>query len=759
MGQNILWFRDINKDDTKLVGTKGTNLGELTNAGLNVPPGFVITTNAYFDFLKSTDLAGKIKGLLKKIDPNDSKKLHEISAKIQKLIIDKPVPKSLTQEINKSYKELYLNGSSNIFVAVRSSIVDEEVQTANFSGQSKTFLNIVGSDEVVNAVKECWASLFCARAIYYRALNKIDQLKVGMAVPIQKMVQAEKSGIIFTSDPISSNPNKIIIEAGLGLGEAIVSGLVTPDMYVVSKGDYQILEKIVNRQQWKIVRNRVGNKHVAIPAESQNNQTLTDSEVVSLAKIAEKIETHYGMPQDIEWAIEGRELYFLQSGLVAINEKQTDVNFWTSDNKLGQLKCLPDGKPILANSQQPTVNGFDSNSSNKPEAVSGQPEAIVKGIPASLGFVSGRVRVLHKILEIEEVEKGDILVAEKMTLDFLPAIKKAGAIILDTDSVNSFIAYSAQDLGIPCIVSCGSASHSLKDNQIVTVDGVNGLVYKGNVKQKDIPVNNCKEKRKLGDWFCNLDAPKTSIKVYVDLDNPRAAARLAGSNCDGVGILPIKLADGATDMNKITNDIQSVCQVFAPRPVICKTADFKISEFRNLDLFKKELEAINKIRNNFGLKNLWLAIPFVRTIDEMKKIMMMIEASRLEQSRDFKVWMTIQTPSNMILIEQFCALGIDGVMIDTDILAQLIMGVDYSNKRMASFAQELDESVKQSLEKIIDTCQSNNVSVSVSGKLVENNMEMIEYLVGKNILSVTVPSQAVLPVRRLISSIEKKILN
>lgn len=722
MGQNILWFRDINKDDTKLVGIKGANLGELTNAGLNVPPGFVVTTNAYFDFLKSTDLSGKIKGLLKKIDPNDSKKLHEISAKIQKLIIDKPVPKSLAQEINKSYKELYLNGSSNIFVAVRSSIVDEDVLTANFSGQSKTFLNVVGSDDVVNSVKECWASLFCARSIYYRALNKIDQLKIGMAVPIQKMVQAEKSGVIFTSDPISNNPNKIIIEAGLGLGEAIVSGLVTPDMYVVNKGGFEILEKIVNRQQWKIVRNRVGNKHIAIPAESQNNQTLTDSEIVSLAKIADKIESHYGEPQDIEWAIEGRELYFLQSGVV---DKE-------------------DLSVVLDNCEKST-------------AINTKVDIIVKGKSASLGLVSGKIRILHKLLEIEEIEKGDILVAEKMSIDFLPAIKKAGAIVLDTDSVNSFVANSAQDLGIPCIVSCGSASHHLKDNQIVTVDGTNGLVYKGNVKQKDISVNPCKEKRKLGDWFCNLDAPKTSTKIFVDLDNSRAAARLAGSACDGVGILPIKLADGVTDMNKITNDIQSVCQVFAPRPVICKTADFKINEFRNLDLFKKELEAINKIRNNFGLKNLWLSIPFVRSIDEMKKIMMMIEVSKLEQSRDFKVWMTIQTPSNMILIEQFCALGIDGVMIDTDMLAQLILGVDYSNRRMNSFAQDLDESMKQSLEKIIDTCHANHVSVSVCGKLVENNMDMIEYLVGKNILAVTVQTQSVLPVRRLISSIERKI--
>lgn len=726
MGQNILWFRDIDKTDAKLVGIKGSNLGELTNAGLNVPPGFIITTTAYFEFLKSTDLSGKIKGLLKKINPNDSKKLHEISAKIQKLIIDKPVPKSLSQEINKAYKELYLNGSSNIFVAVRSSIVDEDLPTADFTGQSKTFLNVVGSDEVIKSVKECWASLFSARAIYYRALHKIDQMKVSMAVPIQKMVQADKSGVMFTTDPISNNQNKIIIEAGLGLGEAIVSGLVTPDMYVINKDGYEILEKIVNRQQWKIVRNRVGNKHVSIPSESQNNQTLTDSEIVSLAKIGEKIEAHFGEPQDIEWAIEGRELYFLQSGLVSYNNREK------TDNK-------------------------PENISNSSQVVNCQLEVIVKGVSVSLGLASGRVRVLHKVSEIEEVEKGDILVAEKMTLDFMPAIQKAGAIVLDTGSANSFVAASAQELGIPCIINCGSASHNLKDNQIVTVDGANGAIYKGNIKQKDISVGTSKSGRGLGDWFCNLNAPRTSTKVFVDLDSSRAAARLAGTNCDGVGVLPIKLADGSADTEKIINEIESVCQAFAPRPVICKTADFKINEFRNLELFKKELEAIKRVRNTFGLNNLWLSIPFVRSVEEMKKIMMMIESSKLEQSRDFKVWMTIQTPSNVILIEQFCALGIDGVMVDTDILAQLTLGVDYSNKRMASFSEDLDESIKQSLDKIIDACHANNVSISVSGKLVENNMDMIEYLVGKNILAVTVSTQQVLPVRRLISSIEKKI--
>ncbi|MEI6039868.1 MAG: phosphoenolpyruvate synthase [Candidatus Berkelbacteria bacterium] len=759
--KNILWFRDVDKDDVDIVGGKGANLGELTKAGLPVPPGFIVTAKAYFDFIKQTELDKQIKNLLKKLDPENSKKLHEVALKIQKLILSKPVPAALGKEITKAYQELYLKGSGNIFVAVRSSATAEDLPTASFAGQQKTFLNIAGSTEVVRAVRKCWASLYEPRAIYYRMVNKFDHMKVGIAVPVQKMIQSEKSGIMFTIDPITNDPNRLVIEAGLGLGEAIVSGSITPDRYVVSKDKLEILEKKINKQAWKIVRAGQGNEHVTLKKLEQEAQKITDEEILAIAKIGQEIDAHYGVPQDTEWAIEGKNLYFVQS------------------------------RPVTTVKSQKA----ESNSTSQDKA-----EILLKGIAASLGIASGKVKILHKPSDISKIEKGDILVAEMTTPDFVSAMKKAVAIVTDTGGQTSHAAIVSRELGIPCVVGTGTATHVLKENQIVSVDGAKGLVYKGKVVRHEISTLHDQAISGPNSGSFNIEVPVTATKVYVNLGEPSEAQRVAQLPCDGVGLMRaefmvaqigehpralVKAGKSEVYIQKLTDGLRETCAAFLPRPVIYRATDFKTNEYRNLkggaefepeegnpmigyrgasryikepDLFKLELEAIKRTREKYDLKNLWIMIPFVRTVEEMKSVMAMIDESGLRQSHDFKIWMMAEVPSNVILMERFCALGIDGVSIGSNDLTQLTLGIDRDSSIIAEDFDERDDAVKLSIAHIIKTCRCHHVTVSICGQAATTYPEIAELMVKEGATSVSVSPDSVISTRRLIASIEKKIL-
>lgn len=767
---NILWFKEVSKEDTAVVGGKGANLGELTNAGLPVPPGFIVTAKAYFDFIKAAGLNQTIKQNLSGLDPEASKKLQAVAAKLQKAILAKPMPSALKSAISQAYRELYLGGSSNIFVAVRSSATAEDLPTASFAGQQATFLNVVGADEVVAAVKKCWASLFEARAIYYRQANKFDHLKVGIAVPVQKMVQSEKSGIMFTVEPVSNDPSKLVIEAGWGLGEAIVSGSVTPDRYVVAKDNFKILEKTVNQQDWKIAKVGEENKHVSVPKAEQTAQKLTDEEIVEVAKMGKEIEEHYGQPQDTEWAIERDKIYFVQSRPVTTINKQT------------------------ANSKQQTA---EKENSNQPSAASGQPEAILKGIAASLGLAFGPVRILHKPTEIDRVLKGDVLVTEMTTPDYVPAMKRAAAIVTDTGGQTSHAAIVSRELGIPCVVGTGTATHILKENQVISVDGAHGAVYKGKIGRTEASV--AAAGPKLAGGYTE-EVPVTATKVYVNLGEPSAAERVAQLPCDGVGLLRaefmiaeigehpralVKAGKSEIYVEKLTEGMRTICAAFAPRPVVYRATDFKTNEYKNLkggkefepaennpmigyrgasryikepDLFKLELEAIKRVRNKFDLKNLWMMIPFVRTVSEMEKVIAIIKEAGLEQSNDFKLWMMAEVPSNVILMQRFCDLGIDGVSIGSNDLTQLTLGIDRDNAQMAEEFDERDDAVRISLAHIIKICRRNHITVSICGQAATTYPEIAELMVKEGATSVSVSPDSVVATRRLVASVEKKIL-
>jgi len=763
---NILWFRDVSKEDIAVAGGKGANLGELTRAGLPVPPGFIITSTAYFDFLKNTGLNKKIKKIISGLDVDDSKRLNAIALELQKEILSKPLPSSLAKEIIAAYQKLYTTSSSAIFVAVRSSATAEDLPTASFAGQQKTFLNVSGSDGVIKAVRQAWASLFEPRAIYYRKINNFDDLKVGIAVPVQKMIQSEKSGIMFTIEPVSSDMEKTVIEGGWGLGEAIVSGSVTPDRYVVRKKDLEILERNIEPQAWKIIKVGKENKHITCTKKEREEQKLTDEEIKKLAEFGVKIEEHYDAPQDTEWAIEGGNIYFVQSRPV------TTIKKTTTDN------------------QQPTTN--EARQEGESSAGDGKLEVILKGIAASLGIASGPVKIIHSPSEIDKVLEGEVLVTEKTSPDFVPAMKKAAAIITETGGQTSHAAIVSRELGIPCVVGTGTATHVLKTGQVVSVDGAKGFVYKGKITRTEAPAAHDDH-----GGFAE-EVPITATKVYVNLGEPSVAEKVAQLPADGVGLMRaefmiaeigehpralVKAGKSEEYVKKIVDGLTDVCKAFSPRPVVYRATDFKTNEYRNLkggeafepqennpmigyrgayrylkepDLFKLELEAIKSVRGMY--ENLWLMIPFVRTIAEFRKVKELIDESGLRRGPDFKLWMMVEIPSNVILINEFCQEGIDGVSIGSNDLTQLTLGIDRDNEVLAEEFDERDESVRISIAHVIKTCRRHHISVSICGQAATTYPEIAELMVKEGATSVSVSPDSVVATRKLIASVEKKIM-
>jgi len=763
----VLWFKDVGKDDTATVGGKGANLGELTRGGFPVPNGFIVTVDGYNYFLEKTGIGPAIAQALRGINPEDSKKLNSLSNVIKRHILSAKMPAEIALEVEKNYREL-----GDVEVAVRSSATAEDGADDSFAGQQATFLNTKGPAEVVAALQKCYASLFEARAIYYRAINKYDQMKVGLAVPVQIMVQSEKSGIMFTVDPVTGDTNKIIIEAGFGLGEAIVSGSVTPDRYIVDKTTEAIVAKEVNSQPWQIIRAAGGgDKHVAVPMADRKDQKITDAQVIELAKLGKKIEEHYNSPQDTEFAIAGNKIYMVQSRPITTLDKSK------------------------VESRKSQVQG-DAGSIEKNQA-----EVILHGAAASLGSAVGPVKIIHSREQNDLIQEGDILVTEMTTPDFVPAMKRAKGIITDTGGRTCHAAIVSRELGIPCVVGTGTATAKLKTGQVVTVDGAKGVVYKGAVKLSAADPRRIETKsQSVGGLALTEEIPITGTKVYLNLAEPEKAAEFAALPVDGVGLLRaefmmagigehpramIESGRGEEFTTKLAQGIGTIAGAFAPRPVIYRTTDFKTNEYRGLkggdkyegeednpmigmrgalryitnpDVFNLELEALKIVRNKMDLVNLHLMIPFVRTVSEMQKVKELVEAAGLYRGPDFKLWMMVEVPSNVILLEKFISVGIDGVSLGTNDLTQLTLGCDRDNQNLAKSFDERDEAISLSVEYVIKTCRQHNVTVSVCGQAPSIYPEFTELMVRNGATSVSVTPDVAIQTRKIIASVEKRLM-
>ncbi|MFC1909789.1 phosphoenolpyruvate synthase [Chloroflexota bacterium] len=745
-GQRIVWLNKVDKNDIGFVGGKGANLGEMTKAGVPVPQGFVVTANAYFEFMKGSGLTQKIRSILEPLNVQNSKQLMEVSARVRELILKTPMPEILIKQIQEAYDKM-----SNAPVAVRSSATAEDLPEASFAGQQSTFLNIQGRDNVVSAVHQCWASLFEARAVFYREEQGFEHFKVGIAVPVQKMVQSEASGVLFTLEPVTSDTSKIAIEAVYGLGETIVSGDVTPDLYIVDKKSMTITRKEIGAQQWKLIRAnkaeiKKGNLNIKIPLtpEEQKQQKINDGDIIQLAKLGKYLEDYYKFPQDVEWAKEGNNIYIVQT------------------------------RPVT------TVRAGQSEPREKIDA-----PVLFSGAPASPGIASGPVKIAPDASHLDKIMKGDVLVTEMTTPDFVPAMKRASAIITDRGGRTAHAAIVSRELGIPCVVGSGKATQILKDGQVVTVDGTEGKIYDGKIVMKTVKAATPRNKI------------KTKTKVYINLAQPELADSLSSRDVDGVGLLRaefiiaqigehprymISQNRGHEFVDKLAVGLSTITAAFNPRPVVYRTSDFKTNEYRELkggqeyeeveenpmlgyrgvsryttdtDEFKLELEAIKKVRQTY--KNLWVMLPFVRTVEGLTTAKTILEQEGLVRSDDFKLWMMVEVPSNIILIEKFLAVGIDGISIGSNDLTQLILGVDRDNERLASIFDERNEAVMVALKRAVTTAKKMGVTASICGQAPSVFPEITQNLVKWGITSVSVSPDMIDTTRDIIAEAEKML--
>ena len=744
--QIIVSFEEVGKGDIALVGGKGANLGEMLRHGIPVPPGFVVTAPAYSHFLEEARLKAPIQGLLEKLDPSDTKALQETSARIKELIAEAPMPAEIAEAIEHAYRNL--GGGS---VAVRSSATAEDLPEASFAGQQRTFLNVRGEKEVVKAVQGCWASLFEPRAIFYRTQHRFDHLDIAIAVPVQRMVQSHVSGVMFTVEPVTSDSSKIVIEAVFGLGEAIVSGEVTPDLYVVDKGDFQIVEKKIGRQEWQLIRNPLrwgakgeANIKVTLLPQEQTLQKLPDQEVLKLAQLGKQIEDIYKFPQDIEWAREGREFFIVQTRPVTTMRAREEA--------------LPEIDLPL----------------------------ILTGGKGSPGIASGPVKIVPDARLIANVAKGDVLVAKVTNPDFVPAMKRAVAIVTDEGGRTSHAAIVSRELGIPCVVGTSKATHVLKDGTIITVDGSQGKVHLGQAVVSPAPTPRMVRR-----------ALHTKTRLYVNLAEPERAEEIAARDVEGVGLLRAEfiiaqiglhpryvLARGRQEefISRLAEGLTTFARAFHPRPVVYRTTDFKTNEYRNLeggaeyereeenpmlgyrgcsryvrekDAFQLETDAIKRVREKYN--NLWVMVPFVRTVEELARTRELLEAGGLKASADFKLWMMTEVPSNIFLLDKFIDVGIDGISISSNDLTQLILGIDRDNTVLAQDFDERNEAVMLALEQAIKTCVRRGITSSICGQAPSVYPELTEKLVEWGITSVSVSPDMIDQTREIIADVEARL--
>jgi pyruvate,water dikinase len=750
----IAFFKDIDKHDIPSVGGKGANLGEMWEAGFPVPNGFAVTVSAYDLFISRNEVFTKINDILKVVDVNQPDQLQSASKRIEKIIEECEIPEEVEYEVSKAYKKL--GGVLNrALVAVRSSATAEDLPGMSFAGQQATFLNVKGEKSLLLAVKDCWASLFTARAIFYRAQNHISNEKVKIAVIVQKMVQSEVSGVMFTINPVTNEKDRIIVEAVWGLGEMMVQGSVVPDHYVVQKDTFAILSKEISDQSIQLIRKKEKTLETSVPKFLREKQKLTDGQITTLAKIGAKLQEHYYFPQDIEWA------------------KDVDDNVFIVQTR--PVTTIGTRKPT-----DKEVNPSEFSVTQAP---------ILTGAPASPGIGTGPAKILKSPKEISKVKQGDVLVAPMTSPDYVPAMKKASAIITNEGGATSHAAIVSRELGIPCVVGTRDATKLLKDETVVTVDGARGQVFLGG-SVKHNKQNAAPEER--------IIKTKTATRLYVNLAEKELAKAVAKQNVEGVGLLraefmianigihpkeAIKNKKQGEFIDQLAHDLTTFCKAFYPRPVVYRATDFKTNEYRSLeggknwepeepnpmlgfrgayryianpDVFNLELQAIKKVRKDYN--NLRLMIPFVRSPEELAKVRKMVASEGLFDSPSFKFWMMVEIPVNVIQIEDFIKVGIDGVSIGSNDLTMLTLGTDRDNASVADAFNERRKAVMWSIRRVVRACHKHGVTASICGQAPSEYPEMVKKLVSYGITSISVNPDVINKTRGIIMEAEKEVI-
>jgi pyruvate,water dikinase len=779
--ENIVWSENVDKNSIPMVGGKGANLGEMANAGLPVPESFIITADAFWKFIKETKIKDKIFNILTGLDVNDDASLKRASNRVRELFNKANIPLDLEVDILNAYKELSESaGKKEEFVAVRSSATAEDLPEASFAGQQETFLNVHSEKDLMDKVRKCWSSLYTPRAIFYREKQGFPHNKVALAVVVQRMVNSKVSGVMFTSDPITGDPT-ILIEAGLGLGEAIVGGEITPDTYYVDQKDMNIKNKIVQKQTWKYTKNEKGNSIKArVSPGNQDAQKLPNKQIVEVAMLGKRIEDHYDQPMDVEWCLEDNKVYIVQARPVTTIKSGQGVEPETS---VGVLDTKVEGVEVSDMSESKKSTG----------------KILVKGLSASPGIGAGKVSLISGLDELDKVKKGNILVTEMTSPDMVPAMQRATAIVTDQGGTTCHAAIVSRELGIPCIVGTADATSVLKNGMEITVNASLGLVYDG---IQDIHIES--RQSEVVTAGGGVGVPVTATKVLINLGVPEAAEKHKHLPVQGIGLMreefivtsfikhhPNALIDrGEAEkfIDALVEGIAKVAGAFSPRPVVMRTSDFKTNEYRELEggdkyepeeanpmigwrgcsryvsedfeeAFRLELRAIKKVRTELGLKNLWVMLPFVRSVTECKKIIDMMKEEGLERGPDFKIWVMAEVPSNVFLADQFAEL-VDGFSIGSNDLTQLIMGADRDSAilgRMGYF-DERNPAVTRAIAHLIKVAHEKGCTVSICGQAPSVYPEFTEFLVRHGIDSISLNPDTVLETIRLIARVEKKVM-
>ena len=780
--RHILWHREINKDDGSLVGGKNASLGEmhrhLTKQGVNLPQGFCLTSKAFWYFLKANKIDKQIKELFSKFNPKDIKSLQQTGKAVRSLILESSFPKDLEKKIIRSYKKLsHKYKQNNTDVAVRSSATAEDLATASFAGQMETFLNVKGGEQLLEACKKCIASLFTDRSIAYREEKGFDHLKIALSVGVQKMVRSDlgSSGVMFTLDTETGFEDVVLINSIWGIGELIVKGKITPDEFYIhkptlEKGFKSIIVKNLGRKNKKYIYAKKGGlKEVKVKDSDQLRFSITDKDIITLAKWAQKIEKHYGKHQDIEWAKDGKtkELFIVQS-------RPETVHAPSEAKKYVEYKVKSKKAPILT------------------------------GIAVGDKIGIGKVRIIPNVSKITDFKQGEVLVTTMTDPDWVPIMRIASAIVTDEGGKTAHAAIVSRELGIPAIVGTKNATKLLKTGQEVTVDctqGLDGRIFQGNVpfsiKEYDLK-RVPKLKTKI---MMNIGAPDIAFKTSFLPNSGVGLAREEFIIAEKIRVHPMALYHfNKLKSKKLKKQIQEItvehkdkkeyfikelaegiaqiAAAFYPKEVIVRFSDFKTNEYRNLiggDLYEKEennpmlgfrgacryinesfqpafqmeCKAIKRVRQVFGLENVNVMVPFCRTVEEGEEVLKLIKKFGL---KDLKVYVMAEIPSNVVLADDFLKI-FDGMSIGSNDLTQLVLGLDRDNANIAYIGNEMNKAVKDMIAKTIRACKENKKYCGICGQAPSDIPEFAEFLQRQGIESMSLNPDTVV---KTIMNLSKK---